>query len=100
MALTCHQNEKFNLDEAEGLGYGYDIKHVQVMLPSGITQQAFTYFATDIDETLQPYHWYHYHVITGAREFQLPRDYIDKIQQVETIEDPDKQRHQNELAIY
>ncbi len=98
--FRINQNEKFKLDEVEGLGYGYDIKHVQVLLPSGITQEAFTYFATDIDEILRPYHWYHYHVVTGAREYLLPAEYIDKIVKVKTIDDPDKQREKKETEIY
>jgi len=98
--FKIEQSEKYHLDEAEGLGYGYDIKHVKVLLPSGIIQEAFTYFATDIEETLLPYLWYHNHVVTGAREFHLPPEYIDRIEQVKTIDDPDKQRHQKESAIY
>ena len=98
--FSIEQSEKYHLDEAEGLGYGYDIKHVKVLLLSGKVQEAFTYFATDIDETLLPYHWYYNHVVTGAREFKLPPEYIAKIEQVKTIDDPDKQRHHKESSIY
>jgi len=35
-----------------------------------------TYFATDIEKSVIPYHWYKQHVLRGALEHNLPRDYI------------------------
>lgn len=92
--------EKSYLDDAEGLGYGYEQKPVELTGPDGKTFQAFTYYATDIDDRLKPYTWYKEHVLRGARENQLPAAYIALIEQVESIEDPDRDRHDRELSIY
>lgn len=92
--------EKPGLDRAEGLGNGYEEKAVELTAPSGNRVRAFTYYATEIDESLVPYTWYTEHVLTGARENRLPADYIASIEQVESIQDPDRERHARELSIY
>ena len=58
------------------------------------------YYATDIDPSLRPYHWYKRHVLIGARENNLPAEYIEHIEAIEAIDDPDKQRCSREIAIY
>jgi hypothetical protein len=92
--------EKPILDRAEGLGDGYEQKTVDVLLPSAVSASAFTYFATNVDPGLQPYSWYKRHVLEGAREVRLPPDYIEILEQVDAIEDPNKEREARELAIY
>ncbi len=92
--------EKPGLDLAEGLGNGYEEKELELTGPSGNLVRAFTYYATEIDENLVPYTWYMEHVLTGARENGLPTDYIASIEQVESIQDPDRERHARELSIY
>jgi len=91
--------EKGALDEAEGLGHGYEERTVTVFTDSG-EQAAVTYYATNKDKQLRPYGWYKAHVLAGAREHGLPKDYIAKIEQVEVLDDPDKERVERELAIY
>ena len=92
-------NEKVNLDHAEGLGLGYEIKTVQIKVEDKI-YEAFTYYGTDIDKNLKPFHWYKNHVLKGAYEFDLPKDYIlEYIENIESIEDKDKQRELLELSI-
>lgn len=98
--FTMDEAEKPLLDYAEGLGAGYDIKKVTLTLPSGKSQQAFTYYATDIDETFLPYTWYLAHVVNGAKEHGLPEDYVKKIKQIKAIEDTNQQRHEKESAIH
>jgi len=83
--------EKAILDQIEGLGRGYEIKHIRALSEEDKFIQAFAYYATDIDDRLMPYHWYKSHVISGARENCLPRDYISTIEQF---------RHRRELSIY
>ena len=92
--------EKPLLDRAEGLGDGYEQKTVDVLLPSAVTERAFTYFATRVDAGLQPYSWYKRHVLEGAREARLPPAYIEMLEQFEAVEDPDREREARELAIY
>ena len=92
--------EKTHLDDAEGLGYGYEQKEVELAGPDGETLHAFTYYATDIDDGRKPYTWYTEHVLRGARENGLPAGYVAQIERVEALEDPDRERHDRELSIY
>jgi hypothetical protein len=93
------QSEKGNLDRAEGLGYGYEEKEIMVTTDSGL-QKAVAYFATDIDSNMKPYDWYKNHVLVGARENDLPKDYIKMIEAVESIADQNKEREEKEFSIY
>ncbi len=92
--------EKPTLDKAEGLKYGYDEKTIEIKLETGATVSAVTYFATNMDASLKPYTWYVRHVLEGAREAQLPDDYIKSIMETPATEDADKKREADELAIY
>lgn len=94
------EREKPALDLIEGLGNGYEQKPVELVTRSGEMTQAYTYYATHIDPTLRPYHWYKQHVLRGAEEFGLPEKYIDGIRIIESLTDPDSERHVRELAIY
>ena len=88
------------LDQKEGLGNGDEEKKVIVELNGGKTIEAFSYYATNIDPQLKPFHWYREHVVRGARENRLPEEYIQLIESIESIADPDDVRHEKELAIY
>ena len=92
--------EKWRLDEAEGLGNGYEEKWVQVVSAAGETLQAVTYYATRLDANLKPYSWYMQHVLCGARESGLPAAHARWLQAVASIEDPDRGRDNRERAIY
>lgn len=93
-------SEKQTLDRYEGLGIGYDEKHVSIVLPDGRTVSATTYYAIHIDASLSPYHWYKEHVIRGAREHALPDEYIAAIKAIPSVPDPDQDNHIRELSIY
>ncbi|NIQ00477.1 MAG: gamma-glutamylcyclotransferase [Nitrospinaceae bacterium] len=90
---------KYQLDQNEGLGKGYEEKIVEV-LSEGNVLEAITYYATHIDPSLKPYSWYKEHVLRGAKENNFPDEYIQYISGIETIEDPDPKRHADEMAIY
>lgn len=92
--------EKPRLDRKEGLGFGYDLKTVDLRTAEGSTVSALAYFATRTDSALRPFAWYKTHVLTGARESGLPADYVRLIAAVETIQDPKPRRRRRELAIY
>ncbi len=92
--------DKQILDQIEGLGCGYDEKTVELRTLSGQTIFAVTYFAIDIDKNMIPYHWYKQHVLRGAIEHNLPRDYIRLIETIPSKPDPDERRNLRELAIY
>jgi hypothetical protein len=93
-------SHKAALDRIEGLGIGYDDKTVELVAPSGEILNAYTYYATLIDRTFKPYHWYKHHVLTGAMEYDLPGTYVDKLRKIESMIDPNPQRHTIEMAIY
>lgn len=88
------------LDRAEGLGRGYEIRHIDVLLANGLALSAFTYYATLIDPRLLPFDWYLEHVLRGAREAKLPPDYIETLVQQPSTPDPDPRRALAERALY
>ena len=92
--------EKSDLDKIEGLWAGYDEKEVEVVTCQGRNLPAKMYFATRIDPSLKPFHWYKKHVLLGAQEHGLPVDYISQIAAVASEEDPDRKRHERETAIH
>ena len=91
--------EKSDLDRHEALGFGYDEKQVELKTEQG-TLRAWMYYATRINNSLKPFHWYKDHVLIGARENGLPAAYITQIEAVESIDDPKPERHARELSIY
>ena len=93
-------SDKRELDRKECLGFGYKEKTVTVMLENGDRIEASTYLAVETDAALNPYSWYKEHVLRGARENNLPHDYISIIENIRSLPDPDMDRHEQELAIY
>jgi gamma-glutamylcyclotransferase len=84
-------DERPRLDKAEGLGKGYDIRHVRVRMDgSGDEEEAFTYVAEPdaIRDDLPPFQWYKDMVIQGATQNHLPESYVRQIEAVEAVEDP------------
>ena len=98
--FEIHTSEKAVLDQYEGLGNGYEEKCVSTYLPDGRVIAATTYYATHIDASLQPYHWYKEHVLRGAREHALPDEHIAAIEAIGSIADPNQSNHAAELSIY
>lgn len=88
------------LDGYEGVGVEYRAAQVEVELEDGWRERALIYLGTNLDSTVRPYPWYREHVLRGARENNLPTEYIDTILAVECMEDPDPQRAERELSIY
>ena len=112
--------EKPELDRIEGLGCGYEEKSVRVIMNTEFNRRVggyyesnceenttketacrvTTYYATHINSSIKPFHWYKEHVLTGCIENNLPEYYIQTISSVESVVDPDLERHTRELAIY
>ena len=85
------EDERPRLDRAEGLGNGYQIRHVRVRRDGeGAEEEAFTYVATPeaIRDDLPPFRWYKDMVIQGATQNHLPESYVRQIEAVEAVEDP------------
>lgn len=94
------KSEKVLLDRAEGLGYGYEEKEVNVSDGRGNVVRALTYYATNINTLLLPFTWYKEHVLIGAREANLPQEYIAGIEAIHAVKDHDRERETVELAIH
>jgi hypothetical protein len=101
--------DKEELDRKECQGFGYIEKTVTVTLKNGKRLKASTYCApqggikknaVETDTDLIPYSWYKEHVLRGALENNLPHGYISIIEKVESLSDPDMDRHEQELSIY
>ena len=91
--------EKPKLDEAEGLGRGYEEKAVRVTTPSKQDYEAVMYYATSIDASLEPYSWYVRYVVEGAKQHNLPADYVAKVSATKSKKDLDLVREAEERAV-
>lgn len=91
-------DQKCLLDEAEGLGQGYEEIEIDVLC-EGVRIAAVAYQATDIDQSRRPYSWYRALVVAGAREHCLPAEYISQLEAVETWEDSDRARHDKNMSL-
>ncbi len=83
--------ERSRLDEAEGLGAGYEERLVSVCAAAGPLEVQL-YYATNIDSSLAPFDWYKRFVLHGAREHGLPADYIEQLERAPSRQDPDVER--------
>ena len=100
MVFEIPDGEKPILDRNEGLGAGYDEKRVEVVTAEGARITAQVYVATAIDPSRKPFRWYREHVLAGAREHDLPADYVARIEAVEAVEDRDGARRERELMVH
>ena len=93
--------ERAKLDEAEGVGSGYQSALVTVINDKGRRRKVLMYLATSdyIDDSLKPYSWYKDFVLAGAAEHCLPSQYIaEYIQSVDAIEDSNTIRDKKQRA--
>ncbi len=96
--MQVNQAEKATLDRAEGLGRGYAERQVNVEV-GGEQLVATMYYATTIDPALKPYSWYRAHVLAGAYEHKLPPEYVAELEAIEALEDEDRARHAEQMAL-
>ena len=97
-SIDC--SEKKWLDEAEGLGNGYEEKEVSLINEKGQATVGFLYYATNINSALRPFSWYVHHILKGAENAKLPKRYVQQIRGVQTVEDADRQRDMLERSLY
>lgn len=83
------ENKLKNLDDVEGVGYGYARGKATVVNTAGDSVVAITYYAEKkyIDKKLRPFTWYKQHVLCGAVAAGLPDYYVAKITAVEAVDD-------------
>ena len=94
------EDSKVILDQIEGLGSNYLEKDIHLESLSGEPLTARTYYAQQVNQRLKPYYWYRYHILVGARESTMPKEYIHRLEQVDCIADPDRQREQEQRSVY
>lgn len=90
--------ERAALDAVEDLGRGY-LEH---RLYSPSFGDLFLYLAAPefVDPSLSPFAWYHALVVSGARYHRLPDAYVDGIERVTTVADPDPERHAKACRLF
>ncbi|WP_299484773.1 gamma-glutamylcyclotransferase [Acaryochloris sp. IP29b_bin.137] len=91
-------SELLHLDQAESLGVGYKRQHLSVVTPQG-RLNVFTYLALLQDDALCPFDWYKAYVVQGALDLGIPATYIQQIQAVPSIPDPDVERRQYHFEL-
>ncbi len=64
---------------------GYSRLSCRVTRPDGVTIAAQTYLADIRSAAQQPHDWYLDHILVGAREHELPPDYIERLAMTETV---------------
>ena len=87
------------LDRGEGRGYRREL--MSIARADGSTCEAWVYVATqpDADPDLRPYSWYMKFLVEGAREHGLPADYIQRLERIDAVEDPDHERNRRKRAL-
>jgi gamma-glutamylcyclotransferase len=83
------------LDKAEGKGYRRDDVFEISHFPMGHRLTAATYHARPaaIHEGLRPYDWYLDLIVAGARQHELPQEYVEMLSAFPAQTDPDPRRH-------
>ena len=101
VVFSIDEREEKKLNNAEGLGHGYNKSIVEVVDREDTVHQAKIYKADEdvINPNLRPYSWYKRFVIEGARQHNLPEEYINQINQFQATEDPDRSRDAENRAI-
>ncbi len=99
--FSISKQEKQLLDEAEGLGHGYKEDHINVKTNTNEDVYPLTYVADEsyIDNSLLPYDWYKRLVVEGAKENDLPLDYIKKLEMQKSKIDINEKRANQEMSI-
>jgi len=95
------ETQKRTLDEAEGLGAGYEERKTNVLDESGKEHLVVLYVAeaNGTDGTLRPYSWYKRFVVDGARQHDLPAEYTNNVAAMPDSEDPDRDRDRRNRSI-
>lgn len=101
--FEIEESQKTALDVAEGKGNGYDEQTLHVNNSDGHLIDCIAYIATEakfIDNSLTPMDWYKEHCLIGAKEHNLPDEYIDLIENQVSRIDTDTNRADKERSIY
>ena len=87
------ENEKLQLDRAEGLNYGYIESQIEVNSIEEIHEtQIYVAEENYINQDLIPYEWYKSFIVDGAKQNGLPQDYIEELETLESRKDSNDER--------
>lgn len=88
---SMHDDHKAVLDQYEGPGYRSEILELNV---TGQSTSCFVYIAerSHIDNQLLPFDWYRSLVLLGAKYHNLPVEYVQRIENFNSQQDPDAER--------
>ena len=94
VVYTIDTKQKPILDKFEALGYGYDEFQLKISDGSTCRLTAMAYVGNKkyLKPNLKPYGWYLRHLIVGATENKLPKGYIQKLENIDYIQDQNKSR--------
>ena len=67
------------LDRIEG---GYDRYLVQICVPNGDPVEAVAYISNNLTDDVRAFECYKQYLLSGAREHNLPQDYIAELEQL------------------
>ncbi len=87
------------LDKGEGPGYARQREVVQTR--AGADVQAWVYVAVSpaADPSLRPYGWYKRFLVEGAREHGLPNAYVQALEAIGSMEDPNAARDRQKRSL-
>ncbi|WP_078769190.1 TrlF family AAA-like ATPase [Elizabethkingia meningoseptica] len=90
-------SEKDKLDNAE---QGYNDSILSFLDSENNPHEAQVYIADEsaINEDLLPYDWYKEYIVSGAKENNLPKEYIEKLGAIKFIEDTNTERRDKNLG--
>ncbi|MDE3075567.1 MAG: gamma-glutamylcyclotransferase [Chloroflexota bacterium] len=73
---------------------GYQKEWVDVELEGDGLRRMVTYIAypPNTDPAGRPYSWYKRYIVDGAKEHDLPTEYIRGLEQIDCMDDPDRNR--------
>lgn len=91
-------SEKSNLDEYE---QGYNDSILSFLDSENNPHEAQVYIADEsaINDDLLPYDWYKEYIVSGAKENDLPKEYIEKLEAIKFIEDTNTERRNKNLGV-
>lgn len=94
-------SEKGRLSDAEGLEQGYKEKSIELKGCDGRDYTTWLYFASDSHKgpSLRPYGWYLRFVTEGAKQHHLPAHYIALLEQVDSMDDQDRDRDARRRSV-
>lgn len=93
LLIEVPPRQKYLLDEASSLGYGVQETSVKVMTEQG-AQFALTYVChkDNVMEDLVPFSWYKDLLVAGAKNHQLPLEYIHHLENYASQVDQNSER--------